>query len=138
MCKLGDSGLIIVRYFIEIFFRYMPLCVLLANVYFKLFNGRHYKPMQNQLKLASYVFYSILKRRKLQEGFIVIFFSRPAGQRMHEELGKAVNAQPVPSGGRWSPELPKCVAGLIAEDFCRPLPGLPSALSFPRVCSTIT
>lgn len=53
MCKLGDSGLIIVRYFTEIFVRYMPLCVLLANVYFKLFNGRHYKPMQSQLKLAS-------------------------------------------------------------------------------------
>lgn len=46
------------------------------------------------------------------------FFSRPAGQCVCEGLGKAVNAQPGPDGGRWAPELPKSVSGLIAEDFC--------------------
>lgn len=48
----------------------------------------------------------------------MVIFSRPSGQRVYEELGKAVNAQPVPRGGRWPPELPKCVVGLIAEGFC--------------------
>jgi len=46
------------------------------------------------------------------------FFSRPAVQRAREELGKAVNAQPVPHGGRWPPELPQHVVRVIAEDFC--------------------
>lgn len=33
----------------------------------------------------------------------MVFFSRPAGQHVYEELGKAVNAQPVPHRGRWPP-----------------------------------
>lgn len=78
MCKLGDSALIIVRHFPDIFFR----CVLLANVYFEALTV----DIINQCKISF----------NLPASLWVL--GRPADRHVFEELGKAASAQPVPSG----------------------------------------
>lgn len=97
----------------------MPLCVLLANVYFKAFNGRHYKLMQNQLKFASYIFLLRFEKNghceKVSSWFSLADLQ--ASVRMKSLVRLCMhNLCPMGEGG--PPELPKAVVGLNAEDFC--------------------